>query len=67
MTTALFDAGDFQRLDRERTLIEQRDRVPVEPDRTPDEPDFDFMLEGLIEALKRRLQNEQFVSQTQST
>jgi len=35
MTTALFDAGDFQRLDRERTLIEQRDRVPAQPDRSP--------------------------------
>ena len=37
MSSTFFDAGDFQRLDRERMLIEQRERVPIEPDRTPPE------------------------------
>lgn len=58
MSSLLFDAGDFQRLDRERTLTEQSDRIPTEPDRSPEEepPDFDFMLDGLLDALQRRLQ-----------
>ena len=64
MSSSLFDAGDLQRLDRERTLIEQRDRVPSEEDRSPveeliqDEPenDYDLMLDGLLEALERKLQ-----------
>ncbi len=62
MSANLFDAGDFQRLDRERTLIEQRERLPAEPDRSPTEEPiqdfdpFDLMLEGLMEALQRRLQ-----------
>jgi hypothetical protein len=66
MSSVLFDSGDFQRLDRERTLIEQRERVPIQQDRSPveesvgfDEPnapnDFDMMLEGLLAALQRRL------------
>jgi len=65
MSSVLFDAGDFQRLDRERALIEQSERLPVEPDRSPDEDlsmrddepenDFDIMLEGLLLALKRRI------------
>ncbi len=66
--TTLFDAGDFQRLDRERTLTEQAPRqLPVE-DRSPieddldvltvrDEPDFDGILDGLLAALKARLRN----------
>jgi len=69
MSSVLFDSGDFQRLDRERTLIEQRDRVPAEPDRSPDEQDlsilnvrdependFDMMLDGILSALKKRIQ-----------
>ena len=64
MSSVLFDSGDFQRLDRERTLIEQRERIPAESDRSPDEfidenlqdeNPFDIMLEGLLEALKERL------------
>ncbi len=63
MTSTFFDAGDFQRLDRERTLIEQRERLPVEPDRSPveepiqDEPEngFDILIEGILAALKERL------------
>ena len=68
MSANLFDAGDFQRLDRERTLIEQRERLPAEPDRSPIEepiqdkpfrPEslFDLMLDGMMEALQRRMQN----------
>jgi len=72
MSSAFFDAGDLQRLDRERTLIEQSDRIPAQPDRSPDEElsildiqpevepepesNFDFMLDGLLDALTRRLQ-----------
>lgn len=64
MTSAFFDAGDFQRLDRERTLIEQSDRIPAQPDQSPiEEPiqgepenNFDIMLDGLFEAFLRRLQ-----------
>lgn len=58
MTSAFFDAGDFQRLDRERTLIEQRDRVPIEPDVSPaDEIDeeADSIVGRFMAALKRRL------------
>ena len=59
MSSLLFDAGDMQRLDRERTLIEQSERVPVEPDRSPtEEPiqdESDVMLDGVLAALKRRL------------
>ena len=61
MSSLIFDAGDLQRLDRERTLTEQAPRaLPIEdrsPDEDPirDEPDFDFMLNGLLEALERRL------------
>ncbi len=68
MSSVLFDSGDFQRLDRERTLIEQRERLPVEPDRSPvedplavrEEPenDFDIMLDGILQVLKRGLQND---------
>ena len=61
--TTLFDAGDMQRLDRERTLTEQAPRQLPEDDRSPveepiqDEPNdpFDLMLDGLMVALKRRL------------
>ena len=74
MSSVFFDAGDLQRLDRERTLIEQSDRIPAQPDRSPDddlsildirqEPEpkdeqengFDFMSDGLLEVLQRRLQ-----------
>ncbi len=63
--TALFDAGDFQRLDRERELTEEAPRQLPAEDRSPveepirDEPEeedgFDMMLEGLLMALRRRL------------
>ncbi len=63
MTSTFFDAGDFQRLDRERTLTEQAPRQLPEDDRSPieepirDEPeaDFDIMLDGILMALKARL------------
>lgn len=62
MTSTFFDAGDFQRLDRERQLTEQAPRVLPEDDRSPveepirDEPnDFDIMLDGVLAALKERL------------
>lgn len=69
MSSVLFDAGDLQRLDRERTLTEQAPRQLPEPDRSPvedpldvltvrDNPDFDVMLDGILAALNRRLQNE---------
>lgn len=52
MSSTFFDAGDFQRLDRERTLIEQSERVPIEPDRTPpDEIDEPTPAVALIKAL----------------
>jgi len=66
MSSTFFDAGDLQRLDREATLTEQAPRVLPEEDRSPDdeildvqpepEPDFDFILKGLLDALTRRLQ-----------
>lgn len=66
MTSALFDAGDLQRLDRERTLTEQAPRQLPEEDRSPVEDlsilnvreeknDFDIMLNGILAALRRRL------------
>lgn len=59
MTSAFFDAGDFQRLDRERTLIEQRERVPIEPDVSPvEEPideEADSIMGRFMAALKRIL------------
>lgn len=60
--TTLFDAGDIQRLDRERTLTEQAPRQLPEEDRSPmeeslEEPenDFDILLDGILAALKGRL------------
>jgi len=66
MSANLFDAGDFQRLDRERTLTEQAPRQLPEEDRSPPEDvpierpesesgEYDFILDGILEALKRRL------------
>jgi len=59
MTSSFFDAGDLQRLDRERTLTEQAPRVLPEEDRSPEETfenPYDSMLDGLLDALNRRLQ-----------
>ena len=63
MSSLFFDAGDFQRLDRERTLTEQAPRQLPEDDRSPDEfveteqPDgLDVMLEGLLMTLQERLE-----------
>lgn len=64
MTSTFFDAGDLQRLDRERTLTEQAPRQLPEDDRSPvedpiqDEPenDFDLMLDALALILERKLQ-----------
>lgn len=65
MSANLFDAGDMQRLEREQTLTEQAPRQPLQEDRTPmempiaEEPEgdmmFDFMLDGILSALKERL------------
>jgi len=59
MTTSFFDAGDLQRLDRERTLTEQAPRQLPEEDRSPQQEEpvniYDSMLDGLMDALKRRL------------
>lgn len=54
---------EIERVEREAALIEQRDRLPLEDDRSPDEEpirdepedDFDIMLDGILMALKRRL------------
>lgn len=66
MTSTFFDAGDLQRLDRERSLTEEAPRQLPEENRSPeqdvsilnvrDEPDFGTMLSGLLDALRRRLQ-----------
>ena len=63
MSSLLFDAGDFQRLDREKTLTEESPRqLPVD-DRSPwedpieqNDNDFDIIFDGLLDALNRRLQ-----------
>ena len=66
MTSAFLDAGDLQRMDREATLTEQAPRALPASDRSPpednlvlqDEPEedgFDLLLEGILEALRRRL------------
>lgn len=52
----LFDEGDRQRVEREETLTEQLPRQPIAEDKTPmDDMETDFLLEGLMEALKARL------------
>lgn len=67
MSANLFDAGDFQRLDREATLTEQAPRMLPEDDRSPneepirDEPSDDLdnvLLEGLMLVLKKRLEGD---------
>jgi hypothetical protein len=63
MSSTFFDAGDLQRMDRERQLTEQAPRVLPEDDRSPvedpiqneSENPFDTMLDGLLAALKERL------------
>ncbi len=65
MSSAIFDVGDLQRLDRERTLTEQAPRALPAEDKTPDEDeiqlveeeenDFDIMLDGLLLVLQRRI------------
>lgn len=70
MTSTFFDAGDLQRLDRERQLTEQAPRVLPEEDVSPiedpldiltvrDEPeesDVDILLNALALVLQRRLE-----------
>jgi len=60
MSTTLFDAGDIQRLDRERQLTEQAPRqLPKEPDVGYSDDDFgDMLLDALIGALEARLNKE---------
>lgn len=64
MSSTFFDAGDLQRMDRERMLTAEAprqlpadDRSPIE-EPIPDEPEngFDIMLDGLLSALNRRLE-----------
>ena len=45
MSRNLFDAGDFQRLDRESQLLEQSERQPIEEDRSPPESPIDGLEE----------------------
>jgi hypothetical protein len=52
--STLLDAGDIQRLDRERMLTEQVPRQLPQEDRSPVE-DFDLMLDALAAALERRM------------
>lgn len=52
MSSNFLDAGDIQRLDRERQLTVQSERIPIEPDRTPPEP---TPAEALIKALAELL------------
>lgn len=61
--TTLFDAGDFQRLDREARLTEQLPRQPIIEDRSPEEEplrndnvNMQAMFDGMLMALTRRLQ-----------
>lgn len=57
MSSNFLDAGDFQRLDRERMLIEQSERIPIEPDRTPEEEPEDLaelLIAGIAELLSER-------------
>ncbi len=70
MSSTFFDAGDMSRLDRERSLTEEapralpsEDKSPVEDNlviqdefqEEPEEDGFDLLLEGILEALRRRL------------
>ena len=70
MSSTFFDAGDMSRLDRERSLTEEAPRALPSEDKSPvednlviqdefqDEPEedgFDLLLEGILEALRRRL------------
>lgn len=58
MSSMIFDAGDFQRLDREKNLIEQSERIPIEPDRSPlieeQEDPFVLLIQGLAGILSDR-------------
>lgn len=55
MSANLFDVGDAQRLERERTLTVQAPRVPpVEPEVEEENP-FDFVLDGILAVLKEGL------------
>lgn len=65
MSSTFFDAGDLQRLDRERSLTEQAPRQLPEEDRSPPEDVisydnsnevYDGILAGILAALERRLQ-----------
>ena len=56
MSSNFLDAGDIQRLDRERTLIEQSERVPIEPDVSPaEDEEADSIVARFMAALKRSL------------
>ena len=60
MSANLLDAGDIQRLDREKHLTEQAPRQLPAEDRSPieepfeQEDGFELMLSFVLEALKRR-------------
>ncbi len=51
--SSVFDAGDMQRLDRERMLTVQAPRQLPQEDRSPEEENpFAIMLNGLMMALQ---------------
>ncbi len=54
MSALLLDPGEKMRLERDLTLTDEAPRQELQEDRSPN--DFDMMLEGLMLALKARLQ-----------
>ena len=59
--STVFDAGDYQRIEREARLTEQLPRVQPEEDRSPieepvvEENPFELMLDAFAEVLKRSI------------
>lgn len=56
MSSNLFDAGDFQRLEREATLTEELPRQPIEePEEMPEDNSLrEMILDRMFEVLKGR-------------
>lgn len=58
MSTNLLDAGDIQRLDREKHLTDEAPRQLPQEDRSPDDDDDglgEFLISLMKDALERRL------------
>lgn len=56
MSSVLLDAGDRQRIERDMTLTDQLPRQEIQDDKSPvEDMEFDLMLEGLMMALERRI------------